>query len=76
MIHVKIYDYVLHLILDLRGNSRSRPSADELHGGQPDEVPVDPGHGAAEEEAEESEEGDVSPEEEKKKKKRIQNKEV
>ena len=72
MIHVKIYDYVLHLILDLRGNSRSRPSADELHGGQPDEVPVDPGDGAAEE-PEEAEEGDVNPEEERKK--RIQSKE-
>ena len=49
-----------------------RPSADELHGGQPDEVPVDPGDGAAEE-PEESEEGDVNPEEERKK--RIQSKE-
>ena len=49
-----------------------RLPADELHGGQPDEVPVDPGDGAAEEEPEDTEEGDVNPEEEKKIKKRIQ----
>ena len=30
MIHVKIYDYVLHLILDLRGNSRSAPDVGGL----------------------------------------------
>ena len=43
-----------------------RLPADELHGGQPDEVPVDPGDGTAEEEPEEAEEGDINPEEESK----------